>query len=143
MQEISVPGFFGTNVMTATNGILPASSVRRPIEFLTENGFSISRLCEINNFIPSAGLVQRFLVRDPDGFELEITVEIDESVARALVRRSRGRVSTDSSYWVCCAERHLANYLWENDDFPPDASLSVDQPILDDIDFAQRWGRET
>ena len=114
----------------------------RPIEFLTENGFSIIRLCDIDDSVQAVGLVHRFLVRDPDRFELEITVEIAEDLAMDLYRRSRGRVSSDNSFWINCAERHLAEYLWENDDYPPDAKLIVDQPSLDDLNLATRWGTE-
>lgn len=113
-----------------------------PIEFQTDNGFSIIRLSDIDDSIPATGLVHQFLVRDPDGFELEVTVEITETIAEALARRSRGRLSADSAYWICCAERHLAEYLWDNEDYPPDAKLTVDQPILDDLNLARRWGLE-
>ena len=115
----------------------------RPIELLTENGFSIVRLCEIDNSIPAFGFMHRFLVRDPDGFELETTVGIAEGVAQELASRSRGRLTADSSYWVCCAERHLAEYLCEQEDYPADARLVVDQPSLDDLNLARRWGTQT
>jgi hypothetical protein len=105
----------------------------RPIEFQTDNGFSIICLSDINNSIPATGLVHQFLVRDPDGFELEVTVEITGSLAEALAWRSRGRLSVDSSYWLSCAERHLAEYLWDNEDYPPDGKIIVDEPILDGV----------
>lgn len=116
---------------------------RRPIEFLTENGFLIIRLSEIDESIPQDGLVHQFLARDTDGFELEITVEISKTVAQTLTTRSRGRLSPQSTYWIGCAERHLAEYLSEQGDFPPDASLTVDQPTLEDVNFARRWSAET
>lgn len=113
------------------------------IEFLTENGFSIIRLCDIDDSIQAFGLVHRFLVRAPDGFELEITVEIAENLAQDLYTRSRGRSTWDSSYWINCAERHLAEYLCEQEDYPADARLIVDQPSLDDLNLARRWGTQT
>ena len=115
----------------------------RPIEYFTENGFSITRLCEIDDSIPAVGTTHRFLVRDMDGFELEITVDVAEEVAKALARRSRGRLTPESSYWICCAERHLAEYLFEQEDYPADARLIVDQPSLDDLNLARRWGIQT
>jgi len=114
----------------------------RPIEFQTDNGFSIIRLSDINNSIPATGLVHQFLVRDPDGFELEVTVEISETLANALAWRSRGRLSRDSSFWLYCAERHLAEYLWDNEDYPPDGKIIVNEPILDDLNLARRWDTE-
>jgi hypothetical protein len=131
--------------MVASQEILMIDRVAQhytPIEFQTDNGFSISHLSDIDDSTPATGWVHQFLVRDPDGFELEVTVEITETIAEALARRSRGRLSADSAYWICCAERHLAEYLWDNEDYPPDAKLTVDQPILDDLNLARRWGLE-
>ena len=113
-----------------------------PIEYLTENGFSLIRLSDLN-MIPAIPDEFGFLVRDPHGYELEITVSIDQSIHGEVTRRSRGRISSKSSYWICCAERHLATYLWENDDYPPDARLDVDQLTLDDRDLARRWNRDS
>ena len=123
---------------------VPNTSVepRRPIEFLTENGFSIIRLSDIDKTIPAVGASHEFLVRDPHGYELHITVQISSDAIAEIVRRSRGRISNDSSYWICFAERHLATYLWENDDYPPDATLSIDQLTIDDLDLARRWDRQ-
>ena len=115
---------------------------QRPIEFQTDNGFVIIRLSDINDSIPATGLVHQFLVRDPDGFELEVTVEISGTLGEALAWRSRGRLSADSSYWIYCAERHLAEYLWEHEDYPPNGKIIVDEPILDDLNLARRWGTE-
>ena len=115
-------------------------AITRPIEYLTENDFTIVRLSEPNR-TPEIAREYDFLVGDPHGYELEITVEIDRSVVIQVARRSRGRISSQSSYWICCAERHLATYLWENDDYPPDAKLNVTQLSLDDLNLALRWGR--
>jgi hypothetical protein len=113
-----------------------------PIEYLTENGFSIIRLCEIDKSISGTGTNHQFLVRDPNGYELQITVDVSASAIDQIGRRSRGRISNDSSFWISCAERHLATYLWENDDYPPDAKLTVNQLTLDDLDLAIRWDRD-
>jgi hypothetical protein len=29
--------------------------------------------------------------------------------------------------WLRCAEGHLATYLWENNDYPPDGRLTIEQ----------------
>jgi len=114
-----------------------------PIEYVTENGFGIIRLCEIDKSIPAVGAMHEFLVRDPNGYELHITVQISSNPIAEIDRRSRGRISHVSSYWLSLAERHLATYLWENDDYPPGARLEVDDLSLDDIDLARRWDRDT
>jgi len=120
----------------------PSLSEQRPIEFLTENGFSIIRLSDINKSIPAVGATHEFLVRDPHGYELHITVEISSDVIAEIAMRCRDRIANESSYWINLAERHLATYLWENDDYPPDAALNVNQSTIDDLDLARRWDHQ-
>jgi hypothetical protein len=115
----------------------------RPIEYLTENGFSIIRLSDIDKSIPAVGGTHEFLVRDPHRYELHITVQVSNDAIAEVCSRSRGRISNESSYWISLAERHLAAYLWVNDDYPPDEKLKVDALTLDDIDLTRRWDRET
>ena len=119
----------------------PNTSVKpqRPIEFFTENGFSIIRLSDIDKSIPAVGAKHEFLVRDPHGYELHITVQVLSDAIAEVGTRSRGRISKESSYWLSLAERHLATYLWENDDYPPDEKLEVNDLTLDDTDLARRW----
>jgi hypothetical protein len=116
---------------------------QRPIEFLTENGFSIIRLSDIDKSIPAVGATHEFLVRDPHGYELQITVQILPHPIVEIDRRCWGRISMKSSYWIALAERHLAAYLWESDDYPAEARLEVDDLTLDDIDLARRWECDT
>jgi hypothetical protein len=120
---------------------IPNTSVepQRPIEFLTENGFSIIRLSDIDKSIPAVGATHEFLVRDPHEYELHITVQISSDAIAEVGWRGRGRISNESSYWISLAERHLATYLWENDDYPADAKLEVNDLTLDDIDLVRRW----
>jgi hypothetical protein len=110
----------------------------RPIELITENGFSIVRESDGTRPAPEGRYV--FMVRDPEGSEHEITVEIDQQAVNEITLRSRGRISSESSYWICCAERHLAEYLWENDHYPPDGKLRVEQLTPKDLNLAIRWG---
>jgi|SRR5437660_12614897 len=110
-----------------------------PIQYVTENGFSIIRLCDINESITAEGTKHSFVVRDPHGYELEITVDISDSAVAEIGSRSRWRLSLNSSYWICCAERHLADYLWEHDDYPPEARLKVEVLTLNDLNLARRW----
>lgn len=111
-----------------------------PIRCVTENGFSIIRPCDLDESITVGGTTHSFVVRDPHEYELEITVDISDSAVAEIVSRSSGRLSFNSSYWICCAERHLAEYLWENDDYPPEARLKIEVLTLDDLNLARRWG---
>jgi len=115
---------------------------RRPIELQTENGFSIIRRCDLDEQIAQTGTEHCFVVRDPYGYELEINVSFSESAIAEAIRRSCGRLTFESAFWLTCAERHLADYLWENDDYPPDARITADRLTPDDIDLAQRCGIE-
>jgi hypothetical protein len=110
-----------------------------PIQYLTENGFSIIRLCDIDKSITAGGTKHSVMVRNPHGNELEITVDISDSAVTEIISRSRWRLSLNSSYWICCAERHLADYLWEDDDYPPEARLKVEVLTLDDLNLARHW----
>jgi hypothetical protein len=118
-----------------------AAARMRPIELITENGFSIVRTGEsaVTRRASEGPFV--FIVHDPPGSEREITVEINQQAVNEITGRSRGRISSESSYWICCAERHLAEYLWENDNYPPDGKLTVELLTLDDLNLARRWGR--
>ena len=80
------------------------------------------------------------MVRDPHGYELETTVDISDAAVAEIGIRSSVRLSLQSSYWLYCAERHLADYLWENNGHPPEANLKVEVLTLDDLNLARRWG---
>ena len=111
----------------------------RPIELLTENDFSVVRVGECDGPGRAPGGRHVFMVRDPQGSELEITVDIDQQVVNEILLRSRERISNTSSYWINCAERHLAEYLGENHIYPPDGKLTVDQLTPEDLCLAIRW----
>ena len=109
-----------------------------PIEFVTENGFSIVRPWESGNSPPPAAGRCRFAVSD--GFiEREVTVEISRSAVTDISLRTRGRIETPDSFWICCAERHLANYVSEHADFPDDDKLIVEKLDREDVLLALRW----
>ena len=113
----------------------------RPIELITENGFSIVRVDEGDGPARTPEGRYVFIVRDRQESEREITLGIVQHVVNEVTRRGRGRISKESSYWICCAERHLADYLWEKAGYPPDGKLTVDQLTLEDLNLANRWGR--
>src|SRR6185369_10003710 len=94
-----------------------------------------------DSFAPD-GIEHCFIVRDPDGYELDITVRFDTRAAAEVIERSRRQITFESSFWVTAAERHLAEYLWEQNDYPPGARLTISELTLDDMDSARRWGRE-
>jgi len=116
-----------------------AYAARNPVEYQTENGFAIIRLADVDQSVAMVGRRHYFIVRDPYGYELDITVEISDEAVAEIIRRCRGRLTLESSFWINCAERHLAMYLWESEDYPPEGKLMVDQLTLDDFELARRW----
>jgi hypothetical protein len=110
-----------------------------PIELVTENGFSILRSWEIGGLAPSIDGSYPFLVRNAQSVEREIIVEITDEIVVLIELSTRGRIRQGNTFWICCAERHLAIYVWEKDDYPPGDKLWVNQLDPDDLMTAIRW----
>jgi hypothetical protein len=111
------------------------------IEFHTENGFVIVRPWETKDVRPSADGVFRFRVQDPDGIERDIRLEISNQLMAATDLRTRGRIEPSGQFWICCAERRLANYLMEQDEFPPANEMKIETLDREDVLLAIRWGK--
>jgi hypothetical protein len=122
---------------------LPESSAAEPlpIELLTENGFSIWRLWEINRVPPPSDGNYPFKIRNPQSIERVVAVEIADDVVVQIALQTRLRILLSSPFWICCAERHLATYVYENDDYPPGDRLRVEQLGAEECIGAIRWGR--
>lgn len=113
----------------------------RPIEFLTENGFAIVRSWEIDGSpVPTEGSFC-FLVRDAQGVECEVAVEIANELIIETAFSTRGRVQVTSSFWICCAELHLAVYVSDHDTFPDGHELLVETLDPEEVILATRWGK--
>jgi hypothetical protein len=114
--------------------------VAGPIELVTENEFSILRLWEIDREPPPTADRYTFLIRNPLRLERQITVEIAHGLIVDIELKTTRRIRSGSTYWICCAERHLATYVWENDDYPPGDQLCVNRLNPEDVMSAIRWG---
>jgi hypothetical protein len=113
------------------------------IEFHTENGFVIVRPWEAKDKKAPAAGAFRFRVQDPDGIERDIGVEISNQLLSETAVRTGGRIETSSQFWICCAERRLANYLMERDEFPTANEIKIDTMDREDVLLAIRWGKTT
>ena len=80
-----------------------------------------------------------FLVRNAQSVEREITVVIADEIVVQIELATRGRIRQGNSFWICCAERHLAIYVWEKDDYPRGDKLRVNRLDPDDLMTAIRW----
>jgi len=114
----------------------------RPIELLTENGYLIVRSWEITGIPAPSNGTYSFMVQREQELEREITVTIAAELFADLFRQTRGKISNSHSFWICCAERHLANYLWEKDDYPAGDRLAVDYLDPVDVMSAVNWGTQ-
>jgi hypothetical protein len=111
------------------------------IELITENGFSIIRPWESGNSPAPTGGQCRFRVSDASGMEREVTVEISHRVMAETSRYTRGHIQPSSSFWICCAERHLAHYLDEHDRLPDGNHLTIETLDREELLLAIRWGK--
>ena len=111
----------------------------RPIELLTENGFSIIRSWEIDGVPPPATGGFRFRVRNAESAEREIIVQISRATLESIRLETHGRLTPGNSFWISCAERHLATHLWEKGDYPPGDKILIEQLDPDDLISAIRW----
>lgn len=111
----------------------------RPVELLTENGFSILRSWEVERVAPPTNGQYLFLVRALADSERGITVEATRKVVRQITIRTQGRIQLQGTFWIYAAERHLANYLWQKDSYPPDDKLRIEQLEPEDVLLALRW----
>jgi hypothetical protein len=111
----------------------------RPIEFLTENGFSIERPWETNGSPSPTDGTCCFLVSDPQAKQREVEVEISRGLLLETSFHTRQRIEPTSSFWICCAERRLADYLWEHEAFPDGDRLLVEILDPEEVILAMRW----
>ena len=112
---------------------------RSPIKYLTENGFSIVRVSEIDPSVTDNPSECHFLVQHEQGREREIRVAFTESVVALLRIRRRIPLSETSMFWVACAESCLATYLWEKNDYPTDGRLAISELSPDELMLALHW----
>jgi uncharacterized membrane-anchored protein len=112
---------------------------RANISLVTENGFVIVRSCDLEGAAPDATGQYCFVVEGPDGAEHEVTVEFSREAIALIQRRRRNPLSPESSFWLACAERSLATYLWETDQLPSQGTLLIEEVCLRDLEVARRW----
>jgi len=116
-----------------------APQANLPIQYLTENGFSIVRLSDVDRSAINLPTECRFLVHGEHDAQREIKVNFSEDLIANIRLRRRGELSDQSIFWLVCAERCLALYLWERNDYPPDGRLTVNDLGPDELMLAIHW----
>ena len=121
--------------------VIPDSLAKEvsPIQYITENGFSITRLCDVDKSVTATSRECRFLVRNKRGWEREVTIHFEESIVAEIQSRRRSRLLDSSVLWLVCAEQRLATYLWENDDYPEGGQLIISELPADALLLATHW----
>jgi hypothetical protein len=117
----------------------PLAKEASPIEYVTENGFSIIRLCDVDKSVTDTPRECRFLVRNEHGWESEVTAHFEKSLIAQIQSRRRSRLLDNSVLWLVCAEQCLATYLWENDDYPEGGQLIISELPADELLLATHW----
>ena len=121
--------------------VIPDSLAKQvsPIQYVTENGFSIIRLCDVDKSVIATSRECRFLVRNERGWEREVTAHFEKSLIAQIQSRRRTPLLNSSVLWVVCAEQRLATYLWENDDYPEGGQLIISELPADELLLATHW----
>lgn len=109
-------------------------ATRNPtIKFVTENGFTIERVCEQEASTTDSANGCHFVVRGSNDEERRVTVAFAEARIWLVQGLQQSTVlPLNSSFWLRCAERHLATYLWEMNEVPPGGRLIVDKLSVED-----------
>ena len=121
--------------------LLGSDDSSNPIEFLTDNGFVIVRPWERDGSPAPTDGTCRFVVSDPNGNERTIAVRISRELITATAIHTSGRIDQPSEFWICCAERRLADYVAEHDSFPDANEITVNDLDREDLLLAIRWGK--
>ena len=113
-----------------------------PIQYVTENGFSIVRLCDVDKSVTDTPRECRFLVRNERGWKREVVVDFDVDLIKQIQGQRRTRLADSSVLWLVCAEQCLATYLWENDDYPEGGRFNIRELSVDQLLVATHWSDE-
>ncbi|HEY5838786.1 MAG TPA: hypothetical protein VIT19_07105, partial [Pyrinomonadaceae bacterium] len=73
--------------------------------------------------------------------EYQVTVTIANQLLKETEFTTRGRIQLSSSFWIYCAERHLADYLEEHEHFPNNNKLTLEILNCEAVMLAFRWER--
>jgi DNA-binding response OmpR family regulator len=119
----------------------PAQAARpqRPrIETVTMNGFHIVRVSAEERTTAAHPGVYHFLVRNPEGQEQEVVVQVDTSAVAMVERLIHRPLPLTSSFWRSYAEHTLATYVWDEGRIPS-LPIIITQVERRDVDLAARW----
>ncbi len=92
----------------------------------TINGFRIEFMGHSGK-IGSFGFHQEFTLRSPHGDTSVCTVALPSYMLELVkAHADRDQMPGGERFWTALCEEALANYLWQNAEFPPNATLTVE-----------------
>ena len=97
------------------------------------------RRWELEQTPPPATGIYSFVVRNPLGEEREITIVLSDEVVAQTKFRTAERIQPNSTFWICCAERRVADHLHKHADFPDSDCLRIEELNREDTLLAIRW----
>lgn len=110
-----------------------------PIKYLTENGFSIVRICDVDDSVQNSPSHCGFFVTRDEKSEHEVHLSFAPALIATLRLRRRIPLAETSMFWIVCAESCLANYLWKHDQAPPHDHLAIHELSPDELMLALHW----
>lgn len=117
----------GVRVSTQSTGIAAAPPSGVTFGMTTINGYRIEFQTGTSVKV-NAGLGFPFTVRRPDGEARQCTVTLSPVVIELIkAHLDRDTVPGGERFWQSLCEEALANYLYQNADFPPESSLPIDE----------------
>jgi len=109
------------------------------IEVVTENGFCIVRARELRMPRVDSASECHFIVATSFGGVRSVSVKFSEAaIAMAKDQRAATPLSPTDSFWLDCAERQLAAYVYANNGCPPNNLLMVESLSRQDLLLASR-----
>jgi hypothetical protein len=115
------------------------ASQRSHIEVVTENGFCIARACDLEISGSDSASKCHFIVGLSFGGVRSVRLKFSDAAIAMAQGQRQTLLSLTSSFWLYCAERHLATYIWENNGCPSAGHLTIDSLSTEDLLMASRW----
>ena len=98
----------------STHGLADEASHLRTVSL---NGFTILRAADLAKSLPQRPNERCFVVRTPQGKEVDVVVEIDGE-ALAQVERVTHGLPMEKAFWTEQAERFLNDFIWNDGSCP-------------------------
>jgi DNA-binding response OmpR family regulator len=109
---------------------------------VTMNGFTILHETDLPGASQQQPNQRRFLVREPNGHEQEVVVEISNEALKEAEQVAKG-TAIESEFWTSQAETFLSAFIWNDGNVPVAGKLVLKGVARDDlVMLAKQKGRD-